>query len=155
MLGGRQAEKKAMNQGVTKAPVHLWIVGILAVLWNAMGAFDYAATQLKLEFYMAQFTQEQLDYFYSFPAWVDAAWAIAVWSSLLGSLVLLLRKSWAVGLFGLAILGLAISTVYNFVLSNGLEMMGSEAAMFTVVIWVIAVLLFFYARAMSKKGVLQ
>lgn len=144
-----------MNQAMTKAPVHLWIVGVLAVLWNAMGAFDYAATQLKLEFYMAQFTQEQLEYFYTFPAWMDAAWAIAVWSSLLGSLALLLRKSWAVGLFGLAILGLAVSTVYNFVLSNGLEMMGTAAAMFTAVIWVIAVLLFFYARAMSKKGVLQ
>ena len=144
-----------MNQAMTKAPVHLWIVGVLAALWNAMGAFDYAATQLKLEFYMAQFTQEQLEYFYSFPAWMDAAWAIAVWSSLLGSLALLLRKSWAVGLFGLAILGLAVSTVYNFVLSNGLEMMGTAAAMFTAVIWVIAVLLFFYARAMSKKGVLQ
>lgn len=144
-----------MNQAMTKAPVHLWIVGVLAVLWNAMGAFDYAATQLKLEFYMAQFTQEQLEYFYTFPSWMDAAWAIAVWSSLLGSLALLLRKSWAVGLFGLAILGLAVSTVYNFVLSNGLEMMGTAAAMFTAVIWVIAVLLFFYARAMSKKGVLQ
>jgi hypothetical protein len=143
-----------MNQAMTKAPVHLWIVGVLAVLWNAMGAFDYAATQLKLEFYMAQFTQEQLDYFYSFPAWMDAAWAIAVWSSLLGSLALLLRKSWAVGLFGLAILGLAVSTVYNFVLSNGLEMMGTGAAMFTAVIWVIAILLLFYARAMAKKGVL-
>lgn len=144
-----------MNLATKKAPVHLWIVGVLAVLWNAMGAFDYSATQLKLEFYMAQFTQDQLDYFYAFPAWMDAAWAIAVWSSLLGSLVLLLRKSWAVGLFGVAILGLAISTIYNFVLSNGLEMMGSEAAMFTVVIWVIAVVLFFYARAMAKKGVLQ
>ncbi len=144
-----------MNEATTKTPVHLWIVGVLAVLWNAMGAFDYSATQLKLEFYMAQFTQEQLDYFYAFPAWMDAAWAIAVWSSLLGSLALLLRKSWAVWLFGLAILGLAISTVYNFVLSNGAEMMGSGAVMFTAVIWVIAVVLFFYARAMAKRGVLQ
>ena len=32
-----------MNQA-TKAPVHLWIVGILAVLWNAIGCFDYYAT---------------------------------------------------------------------------------------------------------------
>ena len=155
MLGGRQAEQIIMNQATTKAPAHLWIVGILAVLWNAMGAFDYSATQLKLEFYMAQFTQEQLDYFYSFPPWMKAAWAIAVWSSLLGSLCLLLRKSWAAGLFGLAILGLATSSVYNFVLSNGLEAMGSEGAMFTAVIWVIAFLLYFYAHAMAKRGVLQ
>ena len=144
-----------MNHDTSKAPVHLWIVGVLAVLWNAMGAFDYSATQLKLEFYMGQFTQEQLEYFYSFPAWMDASWAIAVWSSLLASLFLLLRKSWAVPLFGLAILGLAVSTLYNFVLSNGFEMMGTGAAMFTLVIWVIAILLLVYARAMAKKGVLQ
>jgi hypothetical protein len=152
---GETSGEKIMNQTTIKTPVHLWIVGILAVLWNAMGAFDYSATQLRLDFYMSQFTQEQLDYFYAFPSWMKAAWAIAVWSSLLASLALLLRKSWAAGLFGLAILGLATSSVYNFVLSNGAEMMGSGAVMFTAVIWVIAIALFFYARAMAKKGVLQ
>lgn len=143
-----------MNQATNKAPVHLWIVGILAVLWNAIGAFDYSATQFRLESYMAQFTQEQLDYFYAFPPWMDAAWAIAVWASVLGSLSLLLRKSWAVWLFGLAILGMAVSTVYNFVLSNGMEIMGSGATAFTAVIWVIALFLYFYAQAMSKRNVL-
>jgi hypothetical protein len=139
----------------TKAPVHLWIVGILAVLWNAIGCFDYYATQSKLEFYMSQFTPEQLEYFYGFPAWVDACWAIAVWGSLLGSILLLARKAWAVWLFGLAILGLAATTVYNFVLSDGMAVMGSGAALFSVVIWVIALFLFFYARAMVRKGVLK
>jgi len=139
----------------TKAPVHLWIVGILAVLWNAIGCFDYYATQSKLESYMSQFTPEQLEYFYGFPAWVDACWAIAVWGSLLGSILLLARKAWAVWLFGLAILGLAATTVYNFVLSDGMAVMGSGAALFSVVIWVIALFLFFYARAMVRKGVLK
>ena len=46
-----------------RTPMHLWIVGVLALLWNFMGAFDYLATQLKLESYMSNFTQEQLDYF--------------------------------------------------------------------------------------------
>jgi hypothetical protein len=144
-----------MNQTTVKTPFHLWIVGILAVLWNAMGAFDYSATQFRLEFYMSQFTQQQLEYFYAFPPWVDAAWAIAVWSSLLGSLCLLIRKSWAASLFGLAILGLATSSVYNFILSDGLKAMGSEGATFTAVIWVIAILLYFYASAMSKRQVLR
>ena len=49
----------------TKTPIHLWIVSILAVLWNAMGAFDYIATQYRLESYMSQFTPEQLEYFYA------------------------------------------------------------------------------------------
>lgn len=144
-----------MNETAVKTPVHLWIIGILAVLWNAMGAFDYSATQFRAEFYMSQFTAEQLEYFYAFPSWMKAAWAIAVWGSLLGSLGLLLRKSSAVWMFGAAILGLACSSVYNFVLSNGLEVMGSGGAMFTAIIWVIALLLFFYARAMAKRGVLK
>ncbi|MBT8060109.1 MAG: hypothetical protein HKP03_00930 [Xanthomonadales bacterium] len=144
-----------MNETSRKTPIHLWIVGVLALLWNAVGAFDYTATQTKMESYMSQFTPEQLEYFYAFPAWMDAAWAIAVWGSLLGSVFLLLKKSWAVPLFGLAILGMAVSSIYNFVLSNGLEVMGSGAGIFTAVIWVIALFLFFYARAMSKRGVLS
>ena len=138
-----------------KAPVHLWIVGILSLLWNAVGAFDYAATQLRIESYMSQFTQEQLDYFYAFPAWVDASWAIAVWGSLLGSLALLLKKSWAVSLFGLAIIGIAATSVYNFILSDGLAVMGDQAGIFTAVIWVIALFLFFYSNAMAKRKVLS
>jgi hypothetical protein len=67
----------------------------------------------------------------------------------------LLRKAWAVWLFGAGVLGLAVSSVYNFVLSNGLEIMGSEAAMFTLVIWIIALFLFFYALSMAKRGVLR
>ncbi len=144
-----------MNTAKQKTPIHLWVIGILALLWNLVGAFDYAATQLRLESYMSQFTTEQLDYFYGFPAWMDAAWAIAVWGSLLASLLLLLRKSWAVSLFGIALVGLAVSTIYNFVLMNGAEVMGEAAVMFTGVIWVIALLLFFYARAMDNKGVLR
>jgi hypothetical protein len=144
-----------MNQTTVKTPVHLWIIGVLAVLWNSGGAFDYSATQLRLKSYMSKFTPEQLEYFYSFPAWMDAAWAIAVWGSLLASLLLLLRKSLAVWLFALAILGLAVSTLYNFVLANGLEAMGQGAAIFTAVIWIIAVFLLFYARAMAKRGVLR
>ena len=142
-----------MNE--TKTPIHLWIVGILAVLWNAVGAFDYTATQYQLESYVGQFTPEQLDYFFAFPAWMVSAWAIAVWTSVLGSLSLLLRKAWAVSLFSISILGLAVSTVYNYVLSDGMEIMGSEGAIFTGVIWLIALFLFFYAKAMAARKVLS
>ena len=142
-------------QDNVKTPVHLWIVGIVSLLWNAMGAFDYLATKLKLDFYMQQFTPEQLDYFYAFPAWMVVAWAFGVWGSFFGSLALLLRKSWAVWLFGASIAGLAVSSLHSFVLSNGVEIMGSEGMIFTAIIWVIAILLFFYARAMDKRGVIS
>jgi hypothetical protein len=148
-------EKAKMNENTAKTPVVFWIVSVLSLLWNSMGAFDYLATHLRLEFYMSNFTPEQLDYFYGFPAWVVAAWALGVWGSFFGSLALLLRKSWAVWLFGVSILGLAVSSVHNFVLSDGAAMMGEAAVMMTGVIWVIVLVLFFYARAMAKSGVLR
>jgi hypothetical protein len=142
-------------QNSVKTPVHFWIVAIIAVIWNSFGAFDYLATKLQLEFYMSQFTPEQLEIFYGFPVWMVAAWAIGVWGAFFGSLALLMRKSWAVWLFGASILGLAVSSVHNFVLTNNAEAMGEGAVMMTGIIWVIALVLFFYARAMAKKGILS
>ena len=144
-----------MKETTVKTPFHLWLVGILSVLWNAVGAFDYTATQYRLESYMSQFTPEQLEYFYGFPTWVDAAWAIAVWGSLLASFGLLLRKAWSASLFGLAIAGLAATSVYSGVLTNGMAIMGDGATTFTALIWVIALFLYFYARAMAERKVLR
>lgn len=155
LLSGKRQMGEIMNATTSKVPRHLWIVGIIAVLWNAIGAFDYAATQFRMESYMSQFTPEQLEYFYGFPAWAVASWALAVWGSLLGSLSLLLRKAWAVWLFGLALVAMALTFLYNFVLSDGLSMMGTGGAIFTAVIWAIAIFLFFYARAMARRGVLR
>jgi len=143
-----------MNQ-TPKTPVHLWIVGTLAVLWDAVGAFDYSATQFRYAPYMEQFTPEQLEYFYNFPAWADACWALGVWGAFLGSIALLLRKSWAVWLFGVSLIGLAGTTVFSFLLSDGAALMGDGAAIFTAIIWAITLFLFFYAQAMAKRGVLR
>lgn len=138
-----------------KAPVHLWIVGLLSLLWNSVGAFDYLATQMQLEFYMSQFSAQQLEYFYNIPAWAVAAWAIAVWFSVLGSLGLLLRRRRALDLFVIALVAMLASTVNSFLLSDGLEVMGSRAAIFSAVIFVIAVLLVWYSRAMIRRGALR
>ena len=145
-----------MNAGETrpKTQVHLWIIGVLALLWNAMGAFDYLATQLKLDFYMSEFSEQQLAYFYGFPAWATAFWAIAVWSALAGSVGLLLRKKWSVWAFGVAIVGLLMTSIYNFGMSNGAEIMGTGAVIFSIIIWIISILLLVYVWAMAKRGVL-
>ena len=50
---------------------------------------------------------------------------------------------------------MVMTTIYNFVLSNGLEMMGGVGPLlFTVAIFIIALALWLYARAMARAGVL-
>ncbi len=146
-----------MSQDSTpKTPLHLWIVGVLSLLWNFMGAFDYYMTQSKNEAYMAKFTPEQLEYFYGFPAWVGGAWAIAVWGALAGSILLLLRKKMSEGLFLAALVAMVLTTFYGYVLANGLEVSGDLFSLaFTAVIFVFSVALYLYARALAKRGVLR
>ena len=138
-----------------KTPLHLWIVAVLAVLWNAVGAFDYIATQLRLEGHMSQFSQEQLDYFYAFPAWAVAAWATAIWFAVFGSLALLLRRRLAYPLFTISLAAMIVSTVHSFALTNGAEMMGSGGVAFSGVIAMISILLVWYSKAMVTRGVLR
>src|SRR3546814_4715800 len=67
-----------MNTTV-KTPWHLWVVGVLSLLWNAVGAFDYTMTKLNDADYLSAFTPEQIAYFQSFPLWANAGWALGVW----------------------------------------------------------------------------
>ena len=136
-------------------PVHLWLVGILSLLWNTFGVFDYLATKLELDFYVSQFTAEQRAYFFGFPAWLTAAWALGVWGAFAGSIELLLARRWAVWSFAISLLGLAVSTVYNFVLTDGAEVIGAAGVGMTVFIWVVAVALLVYSVRQSRRGVLR
>ena len=144
-----------IGDGRAKTPLHLWIVGAMALLWNAVGAFDYAATQFRMEGYMSQFTPEQLEYFYGFPTWAIAAWATAVWFAVFGSVALLLRRRLAYALFLVSLAAMLTSTVHSFVLSDGAAVMGKEGVMFSGLIVVIGLLLPWYAKIMADRGVLR
>ena len=137
-----------------KAPVHLWIVGVVSLLWNSMGAFNYLASQLELESYMSQMTPEQLEYFAGFPSWVVAFWAFGVWGAVAGSILLLLRKKWALYAFAVSVGGMVVTSIHNFILTDGAAVMGQTAVVFTFVIWFIALFLLWYSWSQSKKGVL-
>ncbi|HET7201766.1 MAG TPA: hypothetical protein VFI92_00210 [Steroidobacteraceae bacterium] len=132
-----------------------WAVGIVALLWNAMGAFDYLMTQTKNADYMANFTPEQLEYFYGFPAWMVAAWALAVWGGVLGAVLLLMRKRLAEHVFLVSFLAMVLTTFYSYVLSNGMELFGGAGShVFSALIFVVALGLYLYARHLRKRGVL-
>ena len=136
-------------------PWHLWLVGIVALLWSCMGAFDYYMTQTRNESYMSHFTPEQVEFFYGFPAWLVAFWAIAVWGGVIGAVLLLLRKRVAVWVFLASLVSMVITAIHNYGFSNGMEVMGDAFSLgFTAVIFVLALLFFVYSRAMRNKNVL-
>jgi len=136
-------------------PLHFWIIGVVALLWNAVGAFDFLATQIRLESYMAAFSEEQLTFFYGIPTWAVVTWGIATWGALLGALAMLLRRRIAYCLFIISLLAMLATSFENFLLSNGAEIMGTTGIIFSGVIAVISVFLVFYTRAMLQRGILR
>lgn len=140
-----------------KTPWHIWAVGVISLLWNAVGAFDYTMTKLKNADYMAAFTADQQAYFYSFPLWANIGWALGVWGSILGSILILMRSRHAVTAFLISLIGLAVSCIYQFGMHYGdlMRMFGSVPMIFTAIIWVVGIALFVYARRQAAAGVLR
>ena len=140
-----------------KTPWHIWVVGIVSLLWNAMGAFDYLMTNTQNEAYMASFTPEQLEFFYSFPSWVTAFWAIAVWLGVLGSLLILFRSRYAVEILAISFIAMFITAIHNFLLSDVTltDVVGPGALYFSAAIFVVAALLVWYVAGQRRKGVLR
>jgi hypothetical protein len=135
---------------------HFWVVSVGGLLWSAIGAFDYVMSQTRNEAYMKAFTPQQLEFFYGLPAWVVACWAIGVWGGVVGCLLLVLRKGAAVPVLLASLLGAILTFVHNILLSDGLEAMGggASAAVFPVIIVLISLGLWWYARGMKSKGLL-
>lgn len=145
-----------MTEMTVKTPWHLWVVGILALLWNSFGCVDYTMTQTRQDEWFAQMgmTAAQLEYFNAMPAWTHAAWAIGVWGGALGAILLLLRRKWAMPVFVVSFLGWLAGAIYAFALSDGMEAMGPMWPM-QIVIGGACVFFIWYAWMMSKKGVLR
>lgn len=139
-----------------KTPRHLWIVGVFALLWNTMGAVDYWMTMTRNSAYLAAFTAEQLEYLGAFPKWVTAAWALGVWGGVAGSCLLAAARRLAVPVLGVSLLAAALTFFYNFVLSDGLRIMGGPSALaMPGLILLAGALLLIYARRMAKAGILR
>lgn len=146
-----------MAEPSVKTPVHLWIVGVIAVLFNAIGVFDFVMTMSQGSAYMASagMTPEQIAHYLGMPAWMTADWALGVFGAFLASVLLLLRRRLSAPLFWLSLAAFLVSLLYTYVLTDGGKVMGQAMATMNVVIAVLLVLFGLYAQAMSRQGVLR
>jgi hypothetical protein len=151
-----------MQQAVSaRTPAHLWIVGILSLLWNCFGAYDYLMTRMRNTDYIASAMpgvdpNAALAWVDSMPIYAQIGWGVGVWVGLLAAVLLLLRNRWAVWAYGLSLIGAVLSLGYQIALAPPLA--GADTPMMKAmpyVIILVALGLFLYARAMEKRGVLR
>lgn len=96
---------------MTKTPIHLWIVGIVSLFWNAGGAFDYVMTRTNVAEYLLAQPDARLVMLDQAPLWFGFTWALGVWFSVIRALLLLMRSRFASFAFALSLIGLVGSSI--------------------------------------------
>jgi hypothetical protein len=148
----------------TRAPVHLWIVGILSLLWNCFGCYDYFMTRTRGADYIATAMpgvdgNAVMAWLDAMPLYAQIGWGLGVWLGLLGSILLLVRSRWAVWSFVISLVGAILSIGYQVALAppmpGSAETESGMMKLLPYVILLIAAFLAWYARTMEKRGVLR
>lgn len=147
-----------MTDMTVKTPWHIWVVGVVSLLWNGFGAYDFIMTTTQGEKYFraSGMDQAMIDYFNAMPTWMYGPWVLGVWGAVIGSILLLMRNKLAFPAFALSLLGAVGSLIFG--LMNPMPPLPEAMAMMKYMPWVIVVIAAFlawYAMSMKNKGVLR
>jgi hypothetical protein len=144
-----------------RTPAHLWIVGILSLLWNCFGCYDYLMTRMHNMAYIAKSMpgvdpNVALAWVEGMPIYSQIGWGLGVWGGLLGAVLLLARSRYAVWAFAASMLGIVMSIGYQLVAAPALP--GADTTIYKVMPYVIIVAGLFqlwYSWSLEQKGALR
>lgn len=136
-----------------KLPIWYWIIVAFALLWNAMGIYQYLQQVYQTDAFKAMYPNpEILNMVINTPGWVMAAFATAVFFGFLGSLALLLRKSWAKPLLLISLIGIITQLTYNLFISKALEVYGPGAIIMPMLVLIFGFIIYYLAKKAESKG---
>ena len=81
-----------MTTNSNKPNLAFWIIAIIALIWNAMGVDAYIQQAYKTDRFKSMYSEDQLEIINNLPSWYTAIFAIAVFVSVLGCILLIMRK---------------------------------------------------------------
>lgn len=141
----------AMGETKPKAPWHLWVVGVLAMLWNGSGAVTIMMAQQG----QLAVSADEAAYYAAQPWWFVALTDIALFGGILGGLALLFRSRWAPLLFAVSLLAIIVTNGYDLAEGTSRMFTNLGTVVVTCLIWILAILQLWYAAAMRGRGVLR
>jgi hypothetical protein len=125
---------------------------IIALLWNLMGCAAYLSDAMLSAADIAKMSDAEKAMMAARPVWAVGATAVAVWLGALGCLALILRKSWAVPLLWLSLLGVIAQDIWLFVLAPDTGLVNGAVYGLQGLVLVIAVALVWLANKAKAAG---
>ena len=123
-----------------EVPWHFWAVAAVSLLWNSYGAWDYTSYQLGMAPAMPAVDAA--------PLWATSCWALGVWGSFVGSILMLIRSRHATTAFAVSFGAAVISFSWQYF--AGILLM----PILPLVILTAVAFFWWYAGKMRGEGVL-
>jgi hypothetical protein len=125
-------------------PAWFWIVAVLAVAWEAFGAYTYTSQSLIPD-------AERVGDYKTMQSWQWGVFAFAVWTGLLGAVALLLRRRWATLMLLISLISAVVQYGYAAV-SGGIS---SEALPIAIAILTVGLILVIVSSRSARAGWLR
>lgn len=137
----------------SELPKSFWIIGGAFLLWNFFGLMIYYdQVTMTPEVISDNFTAEQQAFLQNIPAWATSAFAIAVTTGVIASLLLLVRNALALPIYIVSLVSVLLQDVYSFVLTDSLAVWGSNALYMPTFVVVVGIVEIWYSRSVKAKG---
>jgi cell division protein FtsW (lipid II flippase) len=135
-----------------KVPWHLWVVGVLSLLWNASGAYVIISAQSGAQMDM---DANEVAYYAAQAPWFVLVTDVALIAAMLGALMLLLRNRWAVHFYALSIAAIVVTAAYDIAQGTALLLHDQGWLMQSCLTSGLAVAQLVYAVMVRKRGLLR
>jgi len=145
-------QAKAGMTGAVQRPAWFWVVSVLGLLWNLVGlAMFYVQVTLTPEA-VAALPADQQQINAAMPSIAYVFFGVAVVAGVLGSLGLLLKRRWSVPLLLLSLLGVVAQMATAYATTPVWALTGAGGAVFPLLLVVVGLLLWLFARMAARRG---
>ena len=127
-----------------------WVISVMALVWNLMGVFNYLTQAFMTNEILATLPKDQQAIYQDVPAWVTAAFAIAVFSGSFGALLLLLKKKIASTFFILSFAGIIAQMTYGLLINENSDSYGPLGLFMPLMIIAIVGYLIWYSKKATE-----
>ena len=148
-------DESAVEHGASTVPAWYWVAAVAALLFELAGCFFYLVEVRMSAADIAALPLDQAAMLAARPTWYYAAFGIAVWVGLLGAVLLLLRRQWAVWALLVSLVAVIVQFSSAFIVPEMRAMTPSDALFVPVVVIIIAYAFWQFSRLAGRRGWLR